>query len=220
MHDVNESAKEVPAAVPPTRDSRMRRTRLAITRCSRELTAEHGFSGFTIEELCARVGISRRTFFNYFATKLDAVFGHVDDGLPGEALDRFMTARPPETVGISPTLLADLTELVLSQLRRGQEEILGAHGFFEAVHREPELLAKLVQLAPERMQLFVAQVAEREGVPPSHPGLCMLVHTLHFAVNQSIHRFIAAEHETSLEAEFLDLIRGLQPILAQPLTHV
>lgn len=195
----------------------MQKTRLAITRCSRELTAEHGFSGFTIEELCSNVGISRRTFFNYFATKLDAVFGHVDDGLPAEALGHFMAARPPGTVGISPTLLADLVELVLAQLRRDEQEILSAHGFFEAVHREPELLAKLVQVGPERLNLFIAQVAEREGVPPTHAGLGMLVHMIQFAMHQAVQRYAAAEHKTSLESEFLDLMRESQLLLSQPL---
>ncbi|GAA4373992.1 TetR/AcrR family transcriptional regulator [Paeniglutamicibacter cryotolerans] len=196
----------------------MQRTRLAITRCSRELTAEHGFSGFTIEELCSRVGICRRTFFNYFPTKLDAVFGHIEDGVAAETLERFMAARPPGTIGISPTLLADLVELVLSQLRRDEQEILSAHGFFEAVHREPELLAKLVQVGPERLNLFIAQVAKREGVPPSHPALGMAVHMIQFAMHQVVQRYAAAAHKTSLEAEFLGLMRQAQSLFTQPLT--
>ncbi|MGP4991561.1 TetR/AcrR family transcriptional regulator, partial [Glutamicibacter ardleyensis] len=41
-----------------------KKTRLSITQHARELTAEHGFAGFTVDQLCAGVGISRRTFFN------------------------------------------------------------------------------------------------------------------------------------------------------------
>lgn len=220
MHYVNESATtphggETPA--PPTRSARMQKTRLAITRCSRELTAEHGFSGFTIEELCSRVGISRRTFFNYFATKLDAVFGHIDDGLPAEALERFKNARQPGMEGISPTLLADLVELVVTQLRRDEEEILSEHGFFEAVHREPELLAKMVKVGPERMNEFMALVAGREGVPVDHPGLGMIVHNIQFATHQAVQRYAASARESSLEEEFLNLMRHTQQLFAQPL---
>ncbi|MBP2384907.1 AcrR family transcriptional regulator [Paeniglutamicibacter kerguelensis] len=205
------------AATPPTRSARMQRTRLAITVCSRELTAEHGFSGFTIEELCSRVGISRRTFFNYFATKLDAVFGHVEDGLSAETLARFMDARPAGTVGISPTLFADLVELVLTQLRRDEAEILSAHGFFEAVHREPELLAKMVEVGPERMKEFMALVARREGVALDHPGLVMLVHNIQFATHQAVQRYVVSSRETSLEEEFLSLMRHAQELFAQPM---
>ncbi|MFF5793485.1 TetR/AcrR family transcriptional regulator [Paeniglutamicibacter sp. NPDC012692] len=204
-------------AAPPTRSARMQKTRLAITRCSRELTAEHGFSGFTIEELCSRVGISRRTFFNYFATKLDAVFGHIDDGLPAESLARFMDARPAGIVGISPTLLADLVELIVAQLRRDEEEILSAHGFFEAVHREPELLAKMVEVGPERMKEFMALVARREGVAADHPGLGLLVHNIKFATHQAVQRYVASSRKTSLEEEFLNLMRLTQELFAQPL---
>lgn len=211
-------SEESPAA-PTTLSARMEQTRLAITRCCRELTAEHGFAGFTVEELCARVGISRRTFFNYFATKLDAVFGHVDDGVPAESLERFKNARPPGITGISPTLLADLVELVLTQLRRDEEEILNAHGFFEAVHREPELLAKMVEVGPGRMKEFIALVAEREGVPGDHPGVLMIVHNVQFATHQAVQRYAASSRESSLEAEFLDLMRHTQQIFAQPLQH-
>lgn len=220
MHYVNESAitpRDGETSALPTRSARMQKTRLAITRCSRKLTAEHGFSGFTIEELCSRVGISRRTFFNYFATKLDAVFGHIDDGLPAEALERFKNARQPGMEGISPTLLADLVELVVTQLRRDEEEILSEHGFFEAVHREPELLAKMVKVGPERMQEFMALVAVREGVPVDHPGLGMIVHNIQFATHQAVQRYAASARESSLEEEFLNLMRHTQQLFAQPL---
>ncbi|MBG6191909.1 AcrR family transcriptional regulator [Arthrobacter sp. CAN_A212] len=41
-------------------------TRSAICDTARRLTIDKGLSGFTVEELCEQVGISRRTFFNYF----------------------------------------------------------------------------------------------------------------------------------------------------------
>ncbi len=43
--------------------------------CAQALTAEHGFDGFTMEELAEAAGVSRRTLFNYFDSKLDAVLG-------------------------------------------------------------------------------------------------------------------------------------------------
>ncbi|MCW4457511.1 TetR/AcrR family transcriptional regulator [Microbacterium sp. MPKO10] len=42
---------------------------------AREWTARDGFTGFTVDELCEAAGVSRRTFFNYFASKEDAVLG-------------------------------------------------------------------------------------------------------------------------------------------------
>ncbi|WP_238654487.1 TetR/AcrR family transcriptional regulator [Rothia uropygialis] len=49
-------------------------TRRAIHEACLDLAEENGFSGFTVDEAAARAGISRRTFFNYFANKEDAIF--------------------------------------------------------------------------------------------------------------------------------------------------
>lgn len=204
---------------PPGLSARMLKTRLSISRNARELTSENGFAGFTVEELCARVGISRRTFFNYFATKLDAVFGHAEDGLPAEALERFMNARPAGTVGISPTLLADLVALVREQLRIDDAEIRGVHGFFTILHREPELLARMMKVGPERQAEFTAMVARREGVEADHSGIGMLVHALQFATHRAIERYLASPDGPSLEEEFLSVMRQTRELFGQPLLH-
>ena len=72
------------------RERKRAATRAAITAVARSLTAERGLSGYTVEEVCERAGISRRTFFNYFPAKEDAILGHVDDDFPEEVVARFM----------------------------------------------------------------------------------------------------------------------------------
>ncbi|MCW4465089.1 TetR/AcrR family transcriptional regulator [Glutamicibacter sp. MNS18] len=195
----------------------MQKTRLSLTRTARQLTAEHGFSGFTIEELCARVGISRRTFFNYFPTKMDAVFGHDSDALPDGAIERFMAARPAGITGLSPTLLADLVTLVLEQLDMDEQAILSTHGFFQAVHRDPELLKRMMELVPQREAEFRKLVATREQVAEDHPGLAMMGHTIHFATITAVDRYLANPDKCSLGEEFLNVMEQAQQLLAQPL---
>lgn len=217
MTNSAKSLDDLPAT-PPTLSTRMQKTRLSISRHARELTAEHGFAGFTVEELCARVGISRRTFFNYFGTKLDAVFGHKEDGIPADALERFMNARPTGIVGISPTLMADLVALALEQLRLDDEEIRGAHGFFTILHREPELLERMMKLGPERQAEFTALVAKREGVEPTHDGIAMVLHTMHFAAMRAIDRYLQSPEGPTLGEEFLTVMEQAQVLLGQELT--
>src|SRR5258707_8029297 len=61
------------SAISTRRTERMAATASRLTTLSRRLTAERGLNGFTIEELCDEVGVSRRTFFNYFPSKEEAV---------------------------------------------------------------------------------------------------------------------------------------------------
>lgn len=221
LHLVNKSATKdsKPAAAPAGLSARMQKTRLSITQHARELTAEHGFAGFTVDQLCAAVGISRRTFFNYFATKIDAVFGHADDGVPEGALDRFLAARPTGIIGLSPTLQADLVALIIEQLDRDEQAIHSTQGFFAAVHREPELLERMMQVGPERQADFMKLIAQREGVDADHPGLALLVHSLQFATFKAIDRFLESDSERTLAEEFLIVIGMARELYCQPLTR-
>ena len=80
MHSVAESATG--------RSGRRLSTTLRIARCARRLAADRGLDGFTMEELAQEAGVSRRTLFNYFPGKVDAVLGPMPEPAD-EALDLF-----------------------------------------------------------------------------------------------------------------------------------
>ena len=54
------------------------KARLAVERAALELVLERGFDGVTVEDICARAEISKKTFFNYFSSKAAAVMGRMD----------------------------------------------------------------------------------------------------------------------------------------------
>jgi AcrR family transcriptional regulator len=70
---------------PGLRATKKHETRRALGFAAFELATERGLHGFVVEDVTDRVGVSRRTFFNYFNRKEEAVAavgGFVfDDGL-------------------------------------------------------------------------------------------------------------------------------------------
>ncbi|WP_456833233.1 TetR family transcriptional regulator [Deinococcus sp. UYEF24] len=58
-----------------------------------ELFTEHGYSAVTITAIAQRAGLTRRTFFRYFADKREVVFPRTDE--LERALDRALEALPP-----------------------------------------------------------------------------------------------------------------------------
>lgn len=58
------------------REQKRLETRLRIEDAATLLVDEHGFAAVTVEEICEKAGISRRTFFNYFDSKDSAVLGN------------------------------------------------------------------------------------------------------------------------------------------------
>lgn len=122
------------------REQRKRETSRALTDEARRLTTEHGFAGFTVEELCAAVGVSRRTFFNYFESKENAVFGFA-------AIDSRQEALEAEFVAQDGDLLDDFIALTIARFDLFNP-LEDAPALFAVIEQEPRLLkAAFEQLA-------------------------------------------------------------------------
>ncbi len=60
------------------------------------LVEEHGFSETTVDDIAARAGVARRTFFNHYAVKEDAVLGMTVPQVTDEAVETFRTSAADE----------------------------------------------------------------------------------------------------------------------------
>ncbi|HWH25792.1 MAG TPA: TetR family transcriptional regulator [Pseudolysinimonas sp.] len=105
-------------AAEPTLGLRERKrlaTRRAILLASIEVVRDRGFEAATVDEISRVADVSPRTFFNYFASKDEAILG-TGPMLPDEAgLQEFVDARG--------SLFADLFEV----LKPGVEKSVGDH---------------------------------------------------------------------------------------------
>lgn len=77
MHPVQENLEgsSLTTAGVGLREQKRIETRYNIEDSATRLVDERGFSDVTVEQICEAAGISRRTFFNYFESKDDAILG-------------------------------------------------------------------------------------------------------------------------------------------------
>ncbi|PYI38780.1 TetR family transcriptional regulator [Arthrobacter psychrolactophilus] len=154
-------------------------TRSAITAAARRLTSQNGLNGFTIEQLCEQVGVSRRTFFNYFPSKEDAIIGYLLDEFPADALEKFLHAAGPDSgvergpLGLSTTLLRDLFRLanaMVEELNISKEHL---QELAIVMKREPQLMLKVIGSAEYREREFAGLIAQRENLAVDDPATNM-----------------------------------------------
>lgn len=206
MHSMNESA---------TIDRRQRRmveTASRLTSVSRRLTAQHGLGGFTIEELCDEVGVSRRTFFNYFPSKEDAVIG-ADSEAESQVFSEQFLARGSRGW---PVVIDDLLELAIQHFGAMEGTAREHADLFAALDREPRLLKRFIGMTIERERQIAALVAEREGVGNDDPRAQAVVYVLFGllrSVGDRLHGLAAPSDLASLLTESLAAART---VLAAP----
>jgi AcrR family transcriptional regulator len=91
------SGPDAEAAAPSRRELNKAATRQAITQAALGLLRTNGPGKFTVEEIAAAAGISRRTFFNYFSST-EAVIASVTHGFLDQALQQFRLRPADEPI--------------------------------------------------------------------------------------------------------------------------
>ncbi|MBY4571171.1 MULTISPECIES: TetR/AcrR family transcriptional regulator [Gordonia] len=122
-----------------------------------ELVGENGLHDTTVAEIADRAGVSRRTFFNYYACKEDAVLGAVPPTVPDQALKDFVEAGPgPDRLDRA----VDLVMAVAKSIRQGG----GPHSDHrELIRRFPELVERMQQHGTAAQELLSSVITEQIG---------------------------------------------------------
>ena len=144
---------------PELPDAPREATRARIERAALDLFTRRGFEGVTIDEVADVAGISRRTYFRYFATKADAVWGdfsaHVDR-LAGLLRDS----------GSGQTVLASICDAYVEVNDYAPRDLPLLRQRMQLILTEPALLAHSQVRYADVDRVVAEYVAPRTGTEP------------------------------------------------------
>jgi AcrR family transcriptional regulator len=144
------------APVTSLRERKKTRLRVEMTRAAVELFKRQGFDATTVEQIAAKVDTSPRTFFRYFGTKEDVLFGDTPDRL------RSLRQRL-DTAGADDPPIAVLKDALREQIENF------------TIFDDPELeadCAKLWVSEPGPRRRYIEIVLEWEGVISNYLARC------------------------------------------------
>ncbi|MFI6077401.1 mycofactocin system transcriptional regulator [Actinoplanes sp. NPDC051343] len=142
---------------PAVRSGRPRvASRAELERIGFALFERHGFEETTIDDIAASAGIGRRTFFRYFASKNDLVWGDFEDHLTG--LRSLLAAVPAEV-----PMMDALREAVIEFNRFDPEVVPWHRRRMELILRVPALRADSTLRYHSWQALITEFVAARLG---------------------------------------------------------
>ncbi|MFH9695607.1 TetR family transcriptional regulator [Streptomyces globisporus] len=130
-----------------------------LTGAALRLLAEKGFDAVTIDEIVAAAGVSKRTFFRYFASKEDVVIQFLAE--MGTVMRAELAGRPaqePPSVALRHTIWVSIDACAghADQALRVVQLILGT----------PSLLARFLERQAQWRDELATEVADRLGLAP------------------------------------------------------
>lgn len=133
-------------------------SRASLERLGFELFARNGFDDTTIDDIAAAAGIARRTFFRYFASKNDLVWGDFE-----EHLDRLRALLASSDAG-TPTMDV-LREAIIEFNRFDVAEVPWHRQRMRLILRVPTLQGDATVRYSAWREIVTAFAAERTGEP-------------------------------------------------------
>jgi AcrR family transcriptional regulator len=188
------------------RSASRRATSRHIARCALRLADERGLDGFTMDELADEASVSRRTLFNYFPGKVDAVLGPIPEP-PAEALEVFGAGGP------HGDLVQDLGELVTAMLAEEELDREDVTRHRRLLLAEPKLMAathdRMVRLSEQIVEATVA----REGPTFRRRRARVAVAVLAALFDASLEDFLTDPRKRGLPHHFQDSLRTARELL-------
>jgi AcrR family transcriptional regulator len=150
---------DLEARAPGRRDRKKQQTRAALVAAALRLVDARGLERVTVEEISEAADVSPRTFFNYFASKDEAIIG---DPLADDADTRERLASVPPDVPVIEALLHALAPAI-AQIQADREIWFIR---MRVIENNPLLLPALHARGAIAEREFIAAITERVGAAP------------------------------------------------------
>jgi AcrR family transcriptional regulator len=140
----------------PIRERTRQIAQTELTSVAQDLFLEQGYDDTTVDQIAAAAGMSRRTFFRYFASKDDLVIGKYD--LFADRMADALDARPDdEPVWESLRRVFDIAlDYVEDSHQRARNDAMEA-----IVRRTPQLTARYLEKMQRVQEFLIGRVGAR-----------------------------------------------------------
>lgn len=212
LHSVPDSAESTatrPALVAGAdlRDRRRHRTSQRISARAQQLTEQRGLDGFTMDELAVACEVSRRTLFNYFPSKLDAVLGAIPELDPAERAT-FLAGGPHgrvfDDLGALGRTVLDVAIPDREALALGRRVLTADSRLLLAVHARFEQLTGAFELL----------VLEREGPSFGATRARLLVRLMLAVFDAALDAYVTASPERPMVELYDEALADARSLLA------
>lgn len=169
-------------------------TRRALHEAALRLVAERGLDAVSVDDIAERAEVSPRTFFNYFASKTDAVIG-LDPEAPRQLYDAFLDRPAAE----SPVQAVHAVQRERAAEMAEEPELWPLR--MQVIDAAPALVQQLIASFGESERMLAEAIAERTGTRIGvdvYPTLLASVQAC--VMRTALHRWLATDFTASLPA--------------------
>ncbi|MYY02887.1 MULTISPECIES: TetR family transcriptional regulator [unclassified Streptomyces] len=185
------------------RERKKRATRDALAGTALRMAAERGFEHVTVEAVTDAVGVSVRTFFNYFPCLEDAI---TRPGQENAERTRRAVLNAPEHL----SALEALSEAIAQELAQIEEDHERWELQMAVLRKSPALLPNFLAARGADETAMVAVVAERLGQDPEtdlYPRL--LAHVALAAVRAAVEVWVASGRTRTFQGLYREAFAAL-----------
>jgi AcrR family transcriptional regulator len=196
---------------PSLRERKKVETRQAIHEAALRLVAENGSAHASVDAICSEAGVSTRTFFNYFPSKVSAIVGLSSFRVTDAQRAAFLRNAGERW------LVRDLCTLVGGILDETAREGSDRQAIREVLGRRPELAPDVIRFAGELRHEIVDLAEQRTTPERARLAVSMVMAAVDCAVHRPLETGALAGDPEEFTEWLLEAVTTMQALARESL---